>query len=162
MNPHSLRIGIGHDTHRLQPGGPLRIGGVDIPFDYELVGHSDADVLLHAITDALLGASALGDIGELFPNTEAENHNRDSIEMLSLAAAEVSKAGFQLINIDCIIFAQKPKMLAHRAAITSTIAEALNLEKSRVSVKAKTGESVGPVGQGRSIEAQCIALLYQA
>ncbi|MCP4079002.1 MAG: 2-C-methyl-D-erythritol 2,4-cyclodiphosphate synthase [Pirellulaceae bacterium] len=162
MNPHSLRIGIGHDTHRLQPGGPLRIGGVDIPFAYELVGHSDADVLLHAITDALLGASALGDIGELFPNTTAENHNRDSIEMLSLAAAEVSKAGFQLINIDCIIFAQKPKMLDHRAAITSTIAEALKLEKSRVSVKAKTGESVGPVGKGLSIEAQCIALLYQA
>lgn len=161
MHPHSLRIGIGHDTHRLQPGGPLRIGGVDIPFEYELVGHSDADVLLHAITDAILGAAALGDIGELFPNTDEENHNRDSLEMLSLAAQKVASAGFELINLDCIIHAQKPKMLGFRDRIRSVISQSLGLDLCRISLKAKTGEHVGPVGEGQSIEAQCIALIYK-
>jgi len=161
MHPQSLRIGIGHDTHRLQPGGPLRIGGVDIPFEHELVGHSDADVLLHAITDAILGAAALGDIGELFPNTAVENHNRDSIEMLSLAAKSVADAGFELINIDCIVHAQKPKMLDFRDRIRAEISKSLGLDPSRISLKAKTGEHVGPVGEGLSIEAQCIALLHK-
>lgn len=161
MHPQSLRIGIGHDTHRLQPGGPLRIGGVDIPFEHELVGHSDADVLLHAITDAILGAAALGDIGELFPNTAVENHNRDSIEMLSLAAKSVADAGFELINIDCIVHAQKPKMLDFRDRIRAEISKSLGLDRSRISLKAKTGEHVGPVGEGLSIEAQCIALLHK-
>ncbi len=155
----ALRIGIGHDTHRLQPGGPLRMGGLDIPFDKQMVGHSDADVLLHAVTDAILGAAALGDIGELFPNTDDANKNRDSLEMLKLAAQEVAAAGYSIINIDCIVFAQLPKLSPHKKEIAQKIAAALDLPPENVGVKAKTGESVGPVGRGESIDAQCVALL---
>lgn len=161
MNLTALRVGIGHDTHRLQPGGPLRMGGMDIPFDKELVGHSDADVLLHAITDAILGAASLGDIGELFPNTSDENKNRDSVEMLSLAAAEVAKAGYSIINLDCIVFAQLPKLSPHKNEIRQNVATALGLSAESVGVKAKTGEQVGPVGRGEAMEAQCVALLLK-
>src|SRR3954452_15450447 len=98
-----MRIGIGHDTHRLSPGGPLRLGGIDIPHDRQAVGHSDADVLLHAITDALLGAAALGDIGELFPDTDERNRGRDSADMLSRAMAKVKAAGYVVVNLDCIV-----------------------------------------------------------
>lgn len=161
MNLNALRIGIGHDRHRLRPGGPLKIGGVEIPFDHELEGHSDADVLLHAITDALLGAAALGDIGELFPNTDEANRNRDSREMLALAHTQVRRAGFLIINLDCIVFAQQPKLSAFKDKIRATIAEILSLDVDRIGLKAKTGEHVGPVGEGRAMEAQCMTLLIQ-
>ena len=161
MNPANFRIGIGHDTHRLKAGGPLLIGGVNIPFDKSLDGHSDADVLLHAITDAVLGATALGDIGELFPNTSAENKNRDSVEMLKIAMQRVREAGFKLVNVDCIIFAQKPKMSPHKSAIQQSVAETLDIEKSLVGIKAKTGEGVGEVGNEKCMMAQCVALLYK-
>ncbi len=154
-----LRIGIGHDTHRLIDGGPLRLGGVDIPFGRRLEGHSDADVLLHAVTDAILGAAALGDIGELFPNTDAVNAGRDSAEMLAIAARQVEQAGYQIGNLDCIVFAQEPKITPHKAAIRDRLAGILELDPATVNVKAKTGESVGPVGRGEAVQAECIALL---
>ncbi len=158
---HKLRIGIGHDTHRLQPGGPLRIGGVEIEFDHELVGHSDADVLLHAVTDAILGAAAMGDIGEMFPDTLDENRGRDSAELLALAGSRIAFAGFEIVNLDCIVFAQRPKLSACKPAIAKRIAEILNLGVDRVGVKAKTGEGVGEVGTGQVIQAQCVALLVR-
>lgn len=153
------RIGIGHDTHRLEPGGPLRIGGVEIEFDFHLAGHSDADVLLHAITDAILGAAALGDIGELFPDNAEENKGRDSAEMLGLAWEKVAADGWSICNLDCIVFAQKPKLSTYKPAISIRVAQILGLAPDCVGVKAKTGEGVGEVGTGKIIQAQCVALL---
>lgn len=157
-----MRIGIGHDTHRLVPGGPLRLGGIDIEFDHQLDGHSDADVLLHAVTDAILGAAGMGDIGELFPNTDPANAGRDSAEMLSIAAANVRQARYRIANLDCIVFAQQPKLTPHKSTIRDRLAEILGLAASEVNIKAKTGESVGPVGRGEAIQAECIALLIDA
>jgi 2-C-methyl-D-erythritol 2,4-cyclodiphosphate synthase len=156
---NNIRVGIGHDTHRLAPGGPLRLGGVEIPHDQRLVGHSDADVLLHAVTDALLGAAALGDIGELFPDTDPENKNRDSAEMLRQVVSRTAHKGFQIVNLDCIVFAQRPKLAPFKQAIRQRIAEVLSASMDQVSLKAKTGESVGPVGREEAIMAQCVVLL---
>jgi 2-C-methyl-D-erythritol 2,4-cyclodiphosphate synthase len=155
----TMRVGIGHDTHRLRPGGPLRLGGVAIPHDRELVGHSDGDVLLHAVVDALLGAAALGDVGQMFPDTDPANRGRDSAEMLTAARDAVAAVGWQIVNIDCIVFAQRPKLLPHRQAIRQRLAEILEIESERVSVKAKTGERVGPVGLEETMESMCVALL---
>ncbi len=157
----SLRVGIGHDTHRLKPGGPLRIGGVEIPYDRSLDGHSDADVLLHAVTDAILGAAAIGDIGELFPDNDPKNKNRDSAEMLLLAKQEVAAVGFQIANLDCIVFAQAPKLSPFKRIIADRIAEILKIVPEQVGVKAKTGEGVGAVGKSEIMQAQCVALLMQ-
>ena len=154
-----MRVGIGHDTHRLGAGGPLILGGIAIPHDHHLIGHSDADALLHAITDAILGAAALGDIGELFPDTAAENKNRDSAEMLRLAHERVQQAGYRIVNLDCIVFAQRPKLQSHRTAIRTRIAEILALNVDQVGVKAKTGENVGPIGREEAISAECVALV---
>ncbi len=153
------RIGIGHDTHRLAAGGPLRLGGIDIPHDAHLLGHSDADVLLHAVTDALLGATAMGDIGELFPDTADENRGRDSAEMLQLAYQQVRQAGYYVVNIDCIVFAQQPKLSVYKRSIRAQIAKILALPVESVGLKAKTGEQVGPIGRLEAISAQCIVLL---
>ncbi len=152
-------MGIGHDTHRLAAGGPLLVGGVRVPHDHHLVGHSDADVLLHAITDAILGAAALGDIGELFPDTDEANRNRDSGEMLQLAQRRVREAGFRIVNLDCIVFAQRPRLTPHKLAIRQRIAELLGITPDRVGVKAKTGEDLGAVGREEAMLAQCVALL---
>ncbi len=154
-----MRIGIGHDTHRLEPGGPLTLGGIQIEHDHHLDGHSDADVLLHAVTDAILGAAGLGDIGEMFPNDEAENKDRDSKEMLQLAAQRISGIGYQLINLDCIVFAERPKLSIYKSRISESIATALNLNPSCVNVKAKTGEQLGQIGTGQCMMAQCVALI---
>ncbi|MBL8826161.1 MAG: 2-C-methyl-D-erythritol 2,4-cyclodiphosphate synthase [Planctomycetaceae bacterium] len=154
-----LRIGLGHDTHRLGPGGPLRLGGIDVPHDRQALGHSDADVLLHAVTDALLGAAALGDIGELFPDTDPANRGRDSAEMLMLAYQRVRGAGYSIVNLDCIVFAQQPKLSPYKAAISRRIAEILGITPEQIGVKAKTGEHVGPVGRGEAIQAEVVALL---
>ena len=161
MDPTKLRIGIGHDTHRLQAGGELILGGVSVPHTHSLVGHSDADVLLHAITDAILGAASLGDIGELFPNTSDENKHRDSADMLAIAAGKVREAGFEIINVDCILFAELPKLSPYKRAIADRVAEVLSVEPNRVGVKAKTGEKVGPVGKQEAMQAQAVALLVQ-
>jgi 2-C-methyl-D-erythritol 2,4-cyclodiphosphate synthase len=154
-----MRVGIGHDTHRLGQGGPLRLGGIEIPHDRHLIGHSDADVLLHAVTDALLGAAALGDIGEMFPDTDPNNRGRDSAEMLCLAHAAVETAGFAIENLDCIVFAQRPKLSAFKQAMSERIAVILRLRREQVGVKAKTGEGVGPIGSEEVMMAQCVALL---
>jgi 2-C-methyl-D-erythritol 2,4-cyclodiphosphate synthase len=156
-----LRIGIGHDTHRLADGGPLRLGGIDIPHDKHAVGHSDADVLLHAITDALLGAAHLGDIGEMFPNTLEANRGRDSAEMLQIAMQDVRLAGWEVINLDCVIHAQRPKLSPYKLDISQRIAEILDITRDRVGLKGKTGESVGPVGSEEAIVAQCVVLLHR-
>ena len=154
-----MRTGLGEDTHRLEGGGPLRLGGVDIPHDQQAVGHSDADVLLHAVTDALLGAAGLPDIGELFPNTSEENRGRVSAEMLRLAYDQVLEAGYQVVNLDCVVAAQQPKLAPYKEKIRQRIAEILALDIDQVNVKAKTGEGVGPVGEQRAIEARCVVLL---
>lgn len=153
------RIGIGHDTHRLEPGNGLWIGGLRIPHSQSAVGHSDADVLLHAITDAILGAAALGDIGELFPNTDPKNKDRSSSEMLAIAFDKVRSAGWNIVNMDCIVFAEKPKILPHREQIRLRVADLLAVDSSQVWLKAKTGEGVGPIGEERAIAAECVVLL---
>ena len=159
MNIPSLRVGIGHDTHRLEPGGPLRLGGVDIEFDQHLAGFSDADVLLHAIIDALLGAACLGDIGDMFPNNDEANRDRDSAEMLAAAYERVREIGLSIANLDCTLFAEAPKLVNHKEAIRQRVANILVIESLQVSVKAKTGEGVGSVGRGEAIQAQCVVLL---
>jgi 2-C-methyl-D-erythritol 2,4-cyclodiphosphate synthase len=158
-SPTIIRIGLGHDTHRLGPGTGLVIGGITIPHERQALGHSDADVLLHAITDALLGAAALGDIGELFPDTDPANKGRNSAEMLRVAADRVTAAGWRVVNLDCVIFAQRPKILPHRPRILSRIAEILEIDLAAVWLKAKTGEGVGPIGTEEAIAAECVVLL---
>lgn len=154
-----FRIGLGHDTHRLGPGSGLVIGGITIPHDRAAIGHSDADVLLHAITDALLGAAALGDIGEMFPDTDPANRGRDSADMLRLALERVSAAGWRIVNLDCVISAQRPRILPHRPAMRRRIAEILGVGEDAVWLKAKTGEGVGPVGEELAVAAECVVLV---
>jgi 2-C-methyl-D-erythritol 2,4-cyclodiphosphate synthase len=156
-----LRIGIGHDTHRLSPGGPLRLGGVDVPHDRLAVGHSDADALLHAVTDALLGAAALGDIGELFPDTDPANRGLDSAVMLQRAHDEVRRAGWEIVNLDCIVFAERPKLSPYKVTIRRRVAEILQLDETAVGLQAKTGEGVDAVGRQEAIMTQCVVLLEQ-
>ena len=158
-NRVEYRIGLGEDSHRTAAGGPLRLGGVDIPHEAHTVGHSDADVLLHAVIDALLGAARLPDIGELFPNTAPANRGRDSAELLANAHEKVRAAGWQIANLDCVIAAERPKISPHKQAIRQRMAEVLNIDAGRINLKAKTGEGVGPVGQGDLIEARCVVLL---
>lgn len=137
----------------------MRLGGVEIPYDRHLLGHSDADVLLHAVTDALLGAAGLGDIGELFPDTDMANRGRDSADMLREAHERVTRSGFGIVNLDCIVFAERPKLGEHKDLIRRRLGELLHLSPSQISVKAKTGEKVGIVGREEAIVAECVVLL---
>lgn len=155
----AMRIGLGHDTHRLAVGGPLLLGGVKIEFDFHLDGHSDADVLLHAITDSLLGAANLGDIGQLFPDTAEENKGRDSAEMLSLAFEKVKQAGWSVVNLDCVVLAERPKLSSHKEVICARIAEILGIASEQVGLKGKTGEKSGEIGQGKIMQAMVVCLL---
>lgn len=157
----SFRIGEGWDVHALVPGRPLIIGGIRIPHSQGLLGHSDADVLLHAITDALLGAAALGDIGRHFPDTDERFKGADSSVLLAEAARRVREKGFEIGNIDSTVIAQAPKLAPHIAAMCEGIARTLGLSTGQVNVKAKTAEKIGPVGQGLSIEARAVALLVK-
>jgi 2-C-methyl-D-erythritol 2,4-cyclodiphosphate synthase len=154
-----LRIGLGHDTHRLIDGTSILLGGVRIEHAKRLLGHSDADVLLHAVTDALLGAAGLGDIGELFPDTELVNRNRNSAEMLQIAWRQVRERNWKIVNLDMILFAEKPKIAPHKEAIRKRIAELLEIDASQVGIKAKTGEQIGIIGQEKAISAECVVLL---
>lgn len=162
-----MRIGIGHDTHRFRTendaksGGLIRLGGIDIPYSRSLLGHSDADVLLHAVTDALLGAAGLGDIGELFPDTDEKNRGRDSAEMLAFAAEKVQNEGYQISNVDTIVFAEAPKLGPFKDEIKKRIAEILNLSPEEVNVKAKTGERIGIIGRGEAISAEAVVLIQK-
>ena len=154
-----FRIGEGWDVHALVPGRRLVIGGVEIPHGMGLLGHSDADVLLHAITDALLGAAALGDIGSHFPDTDARFRGADSVVLLAEAARRVRGEGYAIGNIDSTVVAQAPRLAAHIPAMRERIAAALQLQPDQVNVKAKTAERLGPVGQGLAIEARAVVLL---
>lgn len=155
----SLRIGEGWDTHQLVTGRPLILGGINVPHTHGLLGHSDADALAHAITDALLGAAALGDIGKLFPDTAAEFKGADSMVLLAEAYRRVRAAGWQLVNLDTTIVAQAPKMAPHIPAMRERLAEVLGVAVGQINVKAKTAEKMGPVGEGRAIEARAVCLL---
>ncbi|CAD5367192.1 2C-methyl-D-erythritol 2,4-cyclodiphosphate synthase [Rubrivivax sp. A210] len=161
MNLASLRIGEGWDTHQLVAGRPLVLGGVTIPHTHGLLGHSDADALLHAITDALLGAAGLGDIGGHFPDTDPAFRGADSRQLLQEAARRVVAAGYRLINIDSTVIAQAPRLAPHIPAMRQSIAQALGLAADAVNVKAKTAEKMGPVGEGRAIEARAVCLLLR-
>ncbi len=154
-----FRIGEGWDVHALVPGRRLVIGGVEIPHTAGLLGHSDADVLLHAVTDALLGAAALGDIGTHFPDTDAEFRGADSVVLLQEATRRVRAQGYEVGNIDSTVVAQAPRLAAHIPAMRARMAEALGLALEQVNVKAKTAERLGPVGQCQAIEARAVALL---
>lgn len=155
------RIGLGHDRHRLIVGRPLILGGVTIPSDRGLDGHSDADVLLHAITDAILGALALGDIGEWFPNTDAQWHNANSAVFVTAAAQAVRERGWEIANLDCTIHAERPKLSPYKRAIAERIAELLQISPEQVNVKAKTGEKVGPIGRQEAMDADAVVLLIR-
>ena len=159
MSGAGLRIGEGWDVHALVPGRKLMLGGVEIPHDRGLLGHSDADALLHAITDALLGAAGLGDIGGHFPDTDARFKGADSVVLLHEAARKVRALGWRIGNIDSTVIAQAPRLAPHIEAMRTRIAQALELEAGQVNVKAKTAEKLGPVGQGLSIEARAVVLL---
>lgn len=155
----NFRIGQGYDVHALVPGRPLIIGGVTVPYDRGLLGHSDADVLLHAVTDALFGAAGLGDIGRHFPDTDKRFAGANSRVLLRECAARVKAAGFQIVNVDSTVIAQAPKLAPHIEAMRVNIAEDLALPLASVNVKAKTNEKLGYLGRGEGIEAQAIALL---
>jgi len=154
-----LRVGEGWDAHALVPGRKLLLGGVEIPYDRGLLGHSDADALLHAITDALLGAAGLGDIGRHFPDTDERFKGADSIVLLTEAALRVRQGGWKIVNVDSTIVAQAPKLAPYIEAMRARIAQALDLGPAEVNVKAKTAEKLGPVGMGQSIEARAVVLL---
>jgi 2-C-methyl-D-erythritol 2,4-cyclodiphosphate synthase len=158
----TLRIGEGWDLHALAPGRRLVVGGVEIAFERGLLGHSDADVLLHAITDALLGAAGLGDIGRHFPDTDERFRGADSLLLLAEAARRVRAQGFQIGNIDSTVIAQAPKLAPYIDAMRERIARAVDLAPGSVNVKAKTAEKLGPVGEGLAIEARAIVLLRPA
>lgn len=156
-----IRVGQGYDVHQLVENRPLILGGVTIPFEKGLLGHSDADILLHAITDALLGAAALGDIGKLFPDTAPENKDADSRELLRVAYQAVQQAGWQVVNVDSTIIAQQPKLRPHIDAMRQNIADDLGLDIGDVNVKAKTNEKLGYLGRMEGMEAQAIVLLSE-
>jgi 2-C-methyl-D-erythritol 2,4-cyclodiphosphate synthase len=161
MTAPTFRIGEGWDVHALVEGRPLMLGGVLVPHTHGLLGHSDADVLLHAITDALLGAAGLGDIGKHFPDTDPAFKGADSWVLLQRAGQAVVQAGFSIGNIDSTVIAQAPKLAPHIGAMCERMAAALQLDVTQVNVKAKTAEKIGPVGQGQSMEARAIALIQR-
>ena len=154
-----FRIGEGWDIHALVEGRKLVLGGVEIPFHMGLLGHSDADALLHAITDALLGAAALGDIGTLFPDTDAQFKGADSALLLTETARQVRAKGYEVGNVDCTVIAQAPKLAPYKQAMRARIAQILDIPVDKVNVKAKTAEKMGPVGEGLAMEARAVCLL---
>lgn len=154
-----IRVGIGYDLHRLETGRPLILGGVQVPYEKGLAGHSDADVLAHAITDALFGAAALGNIGQHFPDTDPRYKDADSMVLLRNAVGMINEHGFHIVNVDSNIVAQQPKLNPHIDAIRTSLATCLGLPLDAVSVKAKTNEHVGPEGRGEAISAQAVVLL---
>ncbi len=157
----NLRVGEGWDVHALVPGRDLVIGGVHIPHSMGLLGHSDADVLLHAITDALLGAAGLGDIGSHFPDTDVRYRAADSAVLLGHAARQVHELGWRIANVDATVVAQAPRLEPHKQAMREAIARALSMDVVAINVKAKTAEKLGPAGQRHCIEARAVLLLYK-
>jgi 2-C-methyl-D-erythritol 2,4-cyclodiphosphate synthase len=158
----SVRTGIGYDSHRFGPGGPLVLGGVRIPADVRLVGHSDGDAIAHAVTDAVLGAAGAGDIGEMFADTDPANAGRDSIEMLARAVSRVRDRGWVVEHVDVTVVAERPKIMPHREAMRARLAGALGVDGERVSVKGKTNEGMGWVGRGEGLACMAVATLRAA
>ncbi|MHB1426999.1 MAG: 2-C-methyl-D-erythritol 2,4-cyclodiphosphate synthase [Gemmataceae bacterium] len=157
----TVRVGIGHDTHRLVEGRPLVLGGVLIAHPRGLIGHSDADVVLHALTDALLGAAALGDIGDAYPDSDPTWKDADSRLFLRETLARLNRDGWSIVNVDVIVFAQEPKLGSLKADIRANLARLLGLDAAAVNVKAKTGERVGHIGRAEALACQVVALIEQ-
>ncbi len=155
----SLRVGVGYDSHRFAPGRPLKLGGVTIPSDVGLAGHSDADAVCHAVTDAILGAAGLGDIGEMFPDSDEANLNRDSIEMLQAAVRRVAVAGLRVNQVDVSVVAETPRIEPHRTKIRERLAGALGIDSTSVSVKGKSNEGMGWIGRKEGIACIAVATL---
>ncbi|MFK8115402.1 MAG: 2-C-methyl-D-erythritol 2,4-cyclodiphosphate synthase [Rubripirellula sp.] len=155
-----IRIGLGYDSHRLGNGGPLRIGGVDVPGEVHAIGHSDADVLLHAITDAILGSISEADIGRLFPDNDPANRDRESCDFVEEAVRRLHHRGMDIVNIDCVILAERPKMAPHIDAMKEVIGKLIDVSTDRISVKAKTGEGIGAIGNAEAIAARVVVLVY--
>ncbi|MFQ5411414.1 MAG: 2-C-methyl-D-erythritol 2,4-cyclodiphosphate synthase [Phycisphaerae bacterium] len=151
------RVGIGTDLHRLAPGGPLRLGGVDVDFDRRLSGHSDGDVVLHAITDALCGAAGLPDIGEHFPDGDPQQAGRDSGDLLTHVVEEIERLGYAVANVDVVVHAERPKLSAYKAAMQARIAELVRVPADRVGIKAKTNEGLDAIGRGEAIGCTAVA-----
>jgi len=156
-----MRVGSGYDVHRLVPNRKLVLGGIVIPFDKGLLGHSDADVLIHALIDALLGAAGLGDIGYHFSDTDSKYKDIDSSELLSLAYRMVREQNYLINNIDCTVFAQAPKLGPHRNAMKQKMAETLNIHENQINIKFTTTEGLGEIGKGEGIGAMCVVLLNE-
>ena len=155
----ATRVGIGYDSHSFAPGRPLILGGVQIPSEVGLLGHSDADAICHAITDAILGAAGLGDIGEMFPDTDPGNKDRDSIGMLEAAVRKISSAGYSVNQVDVSVVAESPKLAPHRAMIRSRLATALGIDSASVSVKGKSNEGMGWIGRKEGLACIAVATL---
>jgi 2-C-methyl-D-erythritol 2,4-cyclodiphosphate synthase len=158
----TVRVGIGYDSHRFGEGGPMRLGGVDIPSNVHCAGHSDGDAICHAVNDAILGGAALGDIGEMFPDTDAANKGKDSIVMLEAAVARLHAAGFVVGNVDITVITQLPKIGPQRASIRERLAAVLQVDRSQVFVKGKTNEGMGWIGRGEGLAVMCTASLVPA
>lgn len=156
----TTHVGIGYDSHRFAPGGPLRLGGVDIPGDVHLAGHSDGDAIAHALTDAILGAAVAGDIGEMFSDRDPANRGRDSLEMLRGAVARAEQLGWEVAHADVSIVAEKPRIASHRDGMRRALAAALGIDVAAVSVKGKTNEGMGWIGSGEGLA--CIAVVTLA
>ena len=154
-----MRVGIGHDTHRLEAGRALILGGVHVPHSRGLAGHSDADVVLHALTDALLGAAGLGDIGDAYPDTEPLHKDADSAVFVRETVARLNQAGWHVVNVDVIVFAQEPKLGSVKSAIRASLANLLGISADAVNIKAKTGERVGHIGRAEAMACQVVALI---
>ena len=158
----TVRVGTGYDSHRFAPGGPMRLGGIDLPGDMHCAGHSDGDAICHALTDAVLGAAGLGDIGELYPDTDPAHAGRDSVEMLGAALALVRARGYRVVNVDATVIAERPKLGPHRPAIRARLAAVLGIEPDAVGVKGKTNEGMGWIGRGEGLAVIAIAMLARA
>lgn len=155
--PPVTRIGIGYDSHRFAPGGPLILGGIRIDVDFSLAGHSDGDAIAHALTDAVLGAAALGDIGQMFPNDDPANRGANSLEMLRAAVARVHRAGWRVVNADVTVVAETPRLAPHREAMRASLAEALGITMTDVMVKGKSNERLGWIGRGEGLAVIAVA-----
>ena len=158
----AYRVGVGYDSHRFAPGGPMRLGGIDIPSDVHCEAHSDGDAVCHAVTDAILGAAGLGDIGEMFPDTSAANRGKDSILMLEAALQRVNAAGWVVGNVDVTVVTQRPKIGAHCAAIRARLAAALRVGEGDVGIKGKTNEGLGWIGREEGLGVVAVASLLRA
>lgn len=160
MSPDGgCRVGLGYDAHRFAPGGPLRLGGIDIPHDRSLVGHSDGDVVAHALTDAVLGAAAAGDIGTLFPDSDPANRGRNSLEMLALAVERVRNQGWTVRHADVTVVTERPRLAPFREAMSAALAPALGVPATAISIKGKTNEGMGWIGAGEGLACFAVATL---